>query len=368
MTAPTHTFTPGATVPRPLLVTADPDLLDDLLRLVASAGVEADVAAHPQAARPSWSTAPVVVVGHDLAETVAHLQLPRRRGVFVVAPADHEADAGLWRSAVDVGAESVLLLPEGQEWLLERLSAVDSVDEEGSVVAVVGGRGGAGASLFAVAMCLAAVRAGISPMLVDADPWGGGADLLLGAEAMTGLRWPDLAGLSGQLSGQVLADALPSPLGVGVVSWDRGAPVDLPAPALLCVLDAAVRSYPLVVVDLPRRADALSSAVLSRAATTYLVVPAEVRAAAAAARTLAWLLPGPGSRLVVRTGRRLGLDPAVVATMLGVPLAAVVADDLRLAAAVDAGNNAGLRARSSLGRVADALVANHIAPRAAAVA
>jgi hypothetical protein len=54
--------------------------------------------------------------------------------------------------------------------------------------------------------------------------------------------------------------------------------------------------------------------------------------------------------------------------MLGVPLAAVVADDLRLAAAVDAGNNAGLRARSSLGRVADALVANHIAPRAAAVA
>lgn len=367
MTALT-TLTPLTRAARPLLVTADPDLLDDLLRLTASAGREAEVAAHPGAVRPSWSTAPVVIVGSDLVEAVARLRLPRRQGIIVVAPGDPGAEPGLWRSAVDVGAETVLSLPEGQQRLLECLASVDSVDEQGTVIAVVGGRGGAGASLFAVALCLAAVRAGRPPLLVDADPWGGGADLLLGAEAMPGLRWPDLAGLTGQVSGQVLADALPCPLGVGVVSWDRGSPVDLPTSALLSVLDAAARCYPFVVVDLQRRYDEQTSAVLSRAATTYVVVPAEVRSAAAAARTLAWLLPGQGSRLVVRTGRRTGLEPEVVATMLGVPLAAVVADDPRLAAAVDAGSNAGLRARSALGRVADALVAAHLESRTAAVA
>lgn len=359
---------PAGAAPRPLLVTADPDLLDDLLRLAASAGLEVEVAAHPGAARPSWSTAPIVLVGYDLAEAVATLQLPRRPAVIVVGLGDPGSDPGLWRCAVDLGAESVLVLPQGQEHLLERLAGVDSVDEHGTVIAVVGGRGGAGASLFAVAMCLAAVRAGRTPLLVDADPWGGGADLLLGAEQTPGLRWPDLSGLSGQVSGQGLAAALPCPLGVGVVSWDRGSPVDLPTSALVCVLDAAARSYPLVVVDLARRADPLSSAVLSRAVVTYLVVPAEVRAAAAAARTLAWLLPGSGSQLVVRTRRRVGLAPEAVAAMLGVPLAAVITHDPRLAAAVDAGSNAGLRARSSLGRVADQLVIAHLGSPAAAVA
>jgi secretion/DNA translocation related CpaE-like protein len=346
--------------PHPLLATADPELLDDLLRLVASAGAQAQVAAHPQAARPGWADAPLVIVGADLAGPLAGLRLPRRPGVVVAGRDGSEADTALWGAAVGLGAQSVTFLPSGQQQLLDRLAWVDRVDLQGSVLAVVGGRGGAGASLFAVALCLAAVRAGCRPLLVDADPWGGGADLLLGAEAVAGLRWPDLAGLSGQVGGEALAESLPGRLGVSVVSWDRGAPVDLPDAALRAVLEAASRAYPLVVVDLPRRADPVSSAVLSRAATTYVVVPAEVRAAAAAARTLTWLIPGAGARLVVRTGRRRTLEPEDIAATLGLPLAAVICDDVRLAAAVDAGDNPGLRARSSLGRAATALVAGHL--------
>ena len=38
---------------RPLLVTADPDLLDDLLRLAAAAGVETQVA-HDVGGRSHW--------------------------------------------------------------------------------------------------------------------------------------------------------------------------------------------------------------------------------------------------------------------------------------------------------------------------
>ncbi|MGH3717204.1 MAG: hypothetical protein ACRDT4_27635, partial [Micromonosporaceae bacterium] len=48
---------------RPLLITADGRLLDDLLRLGALAGTELQVAPDPAAARPLWRDAPLVLVG-----------------------------------------------------------------------------------------------------------------------------------------------------------------------------------------------------------------------------------------------------------------------------------------------------------------
>ena len=39
---------------RPLVLCADEHVLDDLLRLAAAAGVEAEVAADPGAARTAW--------------------------------------------------------------------------------------------------------------------------------------------------------------------------------------------------------------------------------------------------------------------------------------------------------------------------
>jgi secretion/DNA translocation related CpaE-like protein len=363
MTAKTaRTTVSPALAGRPLLVTADPALLDDLLRLAATAGTEAELAAHPQAARPSWATAPLVLVGEDLADRIIELGLPRRPDVILVAPAGRTDDTTVWRRAVDLGAARVVLLPEGEPWLVERLAWSDRADAGGQVIAVVGGRGGAGASSLVAALCLAAVRGGLKPLLLDADPWGAGADLLLGAESEPGLRWPDLAGLSGQVSGDALNDALPQPLGVSVVSWDRGTPLDLPTSAVVSVLEAAVRSHDLVVVDLPRRADATSSAVLARTTATYVIVPAEVRAAAAAARTLAWLKPGGSAAAVVRTGRGRSLDPVTVAAALGLPLAGVVRDEPHLESAVDAGDAPGLRPRSPLARLADALLCQ-LAPR-----
>ena len=49
----------------------------------------------------------------------------------------------------------------------------------GAVVAVIGGSRGAGASVFATALAQAAADA----LLIDADPWGGGIDLVFGSEA-----------------------------------------------------------------------------------------------------------------------------------------------------------------------------------------
>ena len=53
--------------PLPLVVTADPDLLDDLLRLAAAGGTEVEVAADPAAARARFVHAPLVMIGADQA-------------------------------------------------------------------------------------------------------------------------------------------------------------------------------------------------------------------------------------------------------------------------------------------------------------
>ena len=49
----------------------------------------------------------------------------------------------------------------------------------------------------------------------------GGADLLLGAETVPGLRWPQLARARGRLGGGMLREALPRLDGLSVLSWDR---------------------------------------------------------------------------------------------------------------------------------------------------
>lgn len=348
---------PGA-APRALLATADPDRLDDLLRLAAGAGVAADVASRPEAVRPSWQTAPLVLVGADLVAALGVLHLPRRDGVIVVGTDADREDPRLWQAALELAASEVVLLPEGESALVARLTSSDRGDGQGVVLAVVGGRGGAGASVLAAALALAAHRAGRRALLVDADPWGSGADLLLGGERLPGLRWPDLVGLEGSLDGAALGQALPRPDGVPVVAWDRSSVAVVPVSAVAAVLDATARSHDVVVVDLPRRADEVAAAVLARARATFVVVPAELRSAIAATQTLAWLVPGSGARLVVRTGRGRSVDPEQMAAALGLPLAAVIADDARVAAAIEAGGLPDAPVRSALGRVADALIAD----------
>lgn len=342
-------------VPAPVIASGDPDLLDELSRLSATAGIDTVTAAGPAAAAAAWRVAPRLLVGPDLVAPLAALGLPRRPGVVVVCDTAVEPDAAWWREVVALGAEDVRTLPRDEAVLVRLLADADGSDVRGAVVAVIGGCGGAGASVLGVGLALAAVRAGRSALLVDLDPWGGGADLLLGAEQVPGLRWRDLAGLSGTVSGAVLGDALPRPEGVGVVAWDRDGVVAVPPTAVRAVLDAGARRHDLVVVDLPRRSDELGSLVLARASATFVVVPAEVRAAAAAAQAVAALAPGT-ARVVVRTGRGWALEPELVAAALQLPLAAVVSDERQVTAAVAAGDPPGAAARSRLAAVCDALV------------
>jgi hypothetical protein len=54
------------------------------------------------------------------------------------------------------------------------------------------------------------------------------------------------------------------------------------------VLSAGQRGHEVVVVDLPRHLDPAAEEAVVRSAVTLLVVPAEVRAVAAASRVPAW--------------------------------------------------------------------------------
>ena len=292
---------------RPLLVTADLELLDDVLRLGAAAGVDVDVAHDPVGARSGWSSAALVMVGDDQSMAIGRASMRRRDGVVLVG---RDLDNGdIWKRAMAVGAEHVALLPDAESWLIARMAdAIDESAVRGVTIGVVGGRGGAGASTLAAALAITAMRGGRRVMLVDADPYGGGADLLFGGEHAAGLRWSDIAGANGRIGGEELRAALPHVGELAVLSYDRGDPLDLRADAMTSVLAAAARVCDLVVADLPRHFDAAADVVLEASDLVLLVVPAEVRAVAAAARIASCVVAlADDVRVVVRAPAPGGL-------------------------------------------------------------
>ena len=349
--------------PRPLIVTTDAELLDELVRLAAAAGVEPEVAPDAVAARRQWTAAPMVLVGTDATAGCAVAAMPRRRGVALVSR-DLD-DATVWQQAVTVGAEDVYFLPDAESWLVDELSeAVNGRPMHGFVLGVVGGRGGAGASTLATALAVTAMRTKRSSLLVDADPLGGGLDLLLGAEGSPGMRWPELATSRGLVARDILSQHLPRVHELTVLSWDRSDQLDVPATAMRDVLDAGARSRELVVVDLPRRLDEAAEAVLEVAHVVLLVVPAEVRACAAAARVATAVQAHcPDVRVVVRGPAPAGLDADVIAASLDLRLAGQLRPEPGLAAALERGEPPARRGSGPLSRLCGRLLDELLAGR-----
>jgi secretion/DNA translocation related CpaE-like protein len=341
---------------RPLVVATDEDLLDSCLRLLAAAGTEAEVTTGGPALRRAHREAPLVLLGADVLSAAPVRALPRRPGVVVVARAPLPADD--WAAAVEVGAERVVVLPDEEAWLLSRVVAavIDPV-ERGAVLAVSGSCGGAGASTVAAALALAAAP---GTVLVDADPWGGGLDLLLGAERVEGLRWPELTGLRGRVAGDALLAALPEIGGVHVLAASRSAAEQIPAQALLAVVEAARSVGRSVVVDLPRAGsagDGATAAVLAEADRVLLVVPARLRAATAARLVVeAPGSPWSGAQVVVRPVPG-GLSRDDVAEVVGRPVAADLPFDRSVVPRGERGEPPAVSARSPLGGLARRVLA-----------
>ena len=333
---------------RPLVVSSDDALLDDLLRLLAAAGAEPELATGGPALRRAHRDAPLVLVGADALGSPALRALPRRPGLVVVTVG--ALPAAEWASAVELGTERVAVLPDDEAWLLSRVSAARrSSAERGWLVAVGGSCGGAGASTVATSVALAAAP---GVLLVDGDPWGGGLDLLLGAERADGLRWPDLAALRGRVAGDALLAALPEVRGVHVLASARDVPEAVPDEAVVAVVEAARSVGCPVVVDLARVGTPDASAVLADADLAVLVVPGRLRAATAA-RLIVEAPGSPWSAAQLVAGRVPGgLTRDEVAAVVGRPVLAPLPHDRSAVPRGERGEPPDVAPRSPLGGVA----------------
>ncbi|MFF5127703.1 septum site-determining protein Ssd [Streptomyces syringium] len=332
----------------PLVVTEDEGLLDDLLRLCAAAGAVPEVAQGMPARRGSWDSAPLVLVGDDCAARLAGAV--RREGVVLVGR--DQDDPGVWQRAVGIGARNVVLLPDGESWLVDRIAdAVEGVGRPALTVGVIGGRGGAGASTLACALAVGAARAGRRTMLIDGDPLGGGLDVLLGGEKAEGLRWPAFADSRGRVAGRALEEALPELHSLRVLSWDRGDCLAVSSDAMRAVLAAARRRGGAVVVDLPRRLDDAAVEALEQMDVGLLVVPAELRAVAAAHRVASLVgMVLSDLRLVTRAHAGSGLRGEEISNLLGLPLAGELPPEPGLSDALVTGRPPGSGERGPLAR------------------
>jgi secretion/DNA translocation related CpaE-like protein len=338
-----------------LTVLAEPALRDEVDRVAAAVGVRVvHVGSTSPVSRKTWSAAAAVVLDEAAAEGCARTGLPRRAHVIVLTAS--EPASTTWAAAIEVGARHVLRLPAQERELVRELadageSARDN-DARGEVVAVIGGRGGAGASLFAAALAQVA----IDPLLVDLDPWGGGIDLLVGGETTPGVRWPDLALQGGRLNWSAVRQALPRHRGICMLSGTRRG-YELDFRAVDAVVDAGRRGGATVICDVPRRLTDAAQTALDAADLVVVVSPCDVRACAATA-TVTSVLTGvnPNVGLVVRGPSPGGLRAEEVAAIAAVPLLASMKPQPRLAEQLEHG---GLRfgRRSALAAAARRVLA-----------
>ncbi|WP_218714053.1 septum site-determining protein Ssd [Arthrobacter sp. BF1] len=333
-----------------LLLSRSPQLQGEVGRVAAAAAVElvigealeqnfgahGDIAAvlvdaAPDAATPGWR-GPVIVVGFT-------------------ADADR-----IWQQAAKLEADRVAFLPDSAHWLADYLACLQNPASRAGVLGVVGGCGGSGASTLSLLVAAEAASRGTRTLLVDGDRWGGGLGVMLSAQEAPGLRWPELLQVSGSINPGQLAAALPQVGPLALLSWEQGrvnegeagttgtspdsdymhAPTGLPAvrgrrtavplhapsqthDAVDEVMRAAQGAYELVVVDLGRTPEALSTFGI-QCNGMMVVVPGRARAVAAALQLRAEL-PAVPSAAVVRGPMAEGIDAEMVATAAGLPLA-----------------------------------------------
>lgn len=217
----------------------------------------------------------------------------------------------------------------------------------GEVVTVVGASGGCGASTLAALLAHRRATRGRT-VLVDLDPGAAGLEVLLGVEAVPGVRWADLGHAAGGLGPEDLTGVLPTWAGVEVLSEDRRPGGGTPE-ARAAVLDALVAGASTVVLDASARAIAALPDVarLLGAAPGVLVTRQDVGGMAAGLRARSAV--GPTRGLVLRRWSGSSVAPVEAAHLLGTRLLGRIDEDTGLRDAVERG--LGPRPARRLGRL-----------------
>lgn len=341
---------PGGEGPFPLVVCQDRRLMDIVMSAAASCGTDPRFVREPDDIRRWWARASTVLVGVEMAPVVAGLGLAPRTAVHLMAADAAEVTA--W--SVPLSA-AVLVLPDQAGCLPAVLGQADpGPGGRATVIDVMGGSGGVGATTLAAALAQRCSARNARSALIDLDPCGGGVDLMFGAEREPGWRWDDLTSVSGTVND--IAARLPRVGGFPVLSMGRAgadhAGPQLPgAAAVRAVLDSMCRNLDVVVLDDPNPQNWPGA----ENATRVVVVAGHVRAVMAArARTLqhSW----GDAQVVVRTGPGMGLDPRAVADCLALPLAGSICTDRRLVSGAQVGEPPGRQRAGRFAKQVDALL------------
>lgn len=300
-----------------LLISATADLQGAVGRVCAAAAVGLVIAEDLERVGGRWEDVAAVLL--DSAIAVPEGGLAGWTGATVIVGFEQESPL-LWQRAERQEADRVAILPDSAPWLANYLGRLRNSVTGAGVVGILGPSGGTGASTLAVLVAAAAASRGTRTLLVDGDPWGGGLATALSAQHVPGLGWAELMQASGTINPEQLASSLPQLGSLALLSWNSPPRRDegMRTQAASEVMRAARAAYGLVVVDLARAPE--TQLPLARHCNgAVFVVPASARAAAASLALRPLLPPMPMSA-VVRGRLDEGLDAAMVAAAVGLPL------------------------------------------------
>lgn len=215
---------------------------------------------------------------------------------------------------------------------LTQRAAVPAADG-GKVLAVVGACGGVGVSVLGASISMKAHAH--APTLIDGHLRSGGADLLLGIEERPGARWGEIALGEGTIARGDIRRALPATSGdVAVLTSTRATVADGAAitPSDVETVVGALATGGVTVLDVP------VEAIPQRCDAAVIVVPGQLRPAAAAARIAAELdARGVPHTLVLRRAGWESLTDAEVERVAGSRIIAQLPTSAGLAKTIERG-------------------------------
>ncbi len=248
-------------------------------------------------------------------------------------------DVGLFRSLLATGVSDYLVKPVAAAVLANALRDLLAADvaapespgpplDTGRVVAVVGVRGGCGASAIASSLAWLLADRQQRSVLVDLDLHFGNGGFALGFEPGAGLA--AMLAAPDRLDEQLVLAAMQSAgdyldVIAGQLPFEQDAVVALDA--VNSLTDMLRSTADMVIVDVPRHLDAVSRQLLRTADIVVLVAPASLEGLRDTARLhsyLAALRAGAAPLVVVNGAPETGgaIAPAMFADIIGTPVAA----------------------------------------------
>jgi MinD-like ATPase involved in chromosome partitioning or flagellar assembly len=292
-----------------------------------------------------------------------------RRGAPLGRPVlavDTRESVGSLRAAIKAGARGFYLWPQERDELAaaSRRTALAPGDGSGGgrLIAVVGSRGGAGATFLATHLAAAFARRRRDCVLVDLDPLFDDVGAALGIPVDEPV--PTLADLISD-EGLAAAERRPwtHPAGFRVIPGSSAPDPDAPDPAdVVAVVDATTRSSDVVVAHLPRAVSAVGRAIAARADEVIVVLTLDVASFRAAKRAIAALDVEDRCRFVVNRAARADVAVSDVQRVFGRAALGVVPASGSVRAAQDRG--ALLPARGRIARAVDRIAASVMEPAA----